>query len=62
MLYFVNTLGAAIGALLTVWLVFTLLGLGGSLRLAIVLNLVIGLLGLAVGKDNHMFFTRRDLI
>jgi predicted membrane-bound spermidine synthase len=44
MLYFVNTLGAAIGALLTVWLVFTLLGLGGSLRLAIVLNLVIGLL------------------
>jgi predicted membrane-bound spermidine synthase len=42
MLYFANTLGAAVGALLAVLVVFGLLGLSGSIRLAIVLNLAIG--------------------
>jgi predicted membrane-bound spermidine synthase len=44
MLYFANTLGAAIGALLAVLAVFPLLGLSGSIALAIALNLGIGLL------------------
>jgi hypothetical protein len=44
MLYSANTLGAAIGAFITVRLVFRLMGLGGALRLAVVLNLAIGLM------------------
>ena len=42
MLYFANTLGAAVGALLAVLVLFGLLGLTGSLYVAVALNFTIG--------------------
>jgi len=50
LLYFANTLGAAIGALLAVLVVFRTLGLSGSIRLAVALNWAIGLLVLTRGR------------
>lgn len=43
MLYFVNTLGAGIGALLAAFVFLGLLGLSGSVYLAVTLNLIAGL-------------------
>ena len=44
MLYFVNTLGAGIGALLAAFVVLGMLGLTGSVYLAVALNLFAGFL------------------
>jgi hypothetical protein len=43
MLYFVNTLGAGIGAILAAFIFLGMLGLTGSLYLAVALNLFAGL-------------------
>jgi predicted membrane-bound spermidine synthase len=47
MLYFANTLGAAIGAILSAVVVFALLGLSGSLWLAVAINVAVGAVVLA---------------
>ena len=51
MLYFVNTLGAGIGALLAAFVFLGLLGLSGSVYLAVALNVFAGLLILPPSAD-----------
>jgi len=49
-LYFVNTLGAALGCFLVAGLLMSRLGLAGSLRIAAMMNVGLGLVMLGVAR------------
>ena len=49
-LYFANTLGAALGAWLSVEVMLGALGLTGTVRVAALLNLLLGVVVLALGR------------
>jgi spermidine synthase len=51
LLYAVNLVGAAAGALMTPWILIRFLGIAGALRVAAVANLSAGLVALAVGTS-----------
>jgi predicted membrane-bound spermidine synthase len=60
MLYFANTLGAAIGALLAVLLVFWAFGLAGALWLAVAINIAVGLIVLSRRRTHRAVATERS--